>query len=75
MDPKDFYDLLTKHDWFYCWSDDNRVFQAGEAARKNLEAIAAGDQVKLNLLLEYGNHVFSGKPWGTVQAPKPARPE
>ena len=72
MDPKDFYDLLEKHDWFYCWSDDHRVYTAGEASRKNLEMVARGDQVKLNLLREYSAHMFSGKAWKTVQAPKPA---
>lgn len=42
-DPKtldEFRDELRHHDWTYSWSDDPRVWRAGEAASARLKSIA-----------------------------------
>jgi hypothetical protein len=38
---QDFYDMLNTHDWFYEFSDDNRVWNEGIRAEAKLLLIAS----------------------------------
>ncbi len=68
------YEELERHDWFYHFSDDHRVWTAGSAKENALTAKAKTIPGGLSLLDEYGKHVFSGQPWNTPKAPKPEKP-
>lgn len=71
----EYYDMLSRHDWYYAYSDDGSVFRRGEAANQKLAAIAKTSPEHAALLAGYKQYYFSGKPWGTERAPKPGRPK
>jgi hypothetical protein len=70
-----FYDRLERHDWFYHYSDDNKVYNAGREADSKLKEYARekGSDFK-NLMTDYQNYLFSGSLYGTEKKPKPERP-
>jgi hypothetical protein len=71
----DFYSQLQRHDWFYNFSDDNRVFRAGDADAKRLKQVATSNGPEYISLLEaYRAAKYSGQPWGTEQKSLPDRP-
>lgn len=71
---QDFYDRLERADWYYDFSDDDRVWRAGTAAFQRLRAEAHSDPAKLALYGAFHDHMFSGPSWKTPRAPKPKRP-
>jgi hypothetical protein len=38
--PSDFYKILANHDWYYNFSDDGRVWRAGQAMEKCIVSCA-----------------------------------
>ena len=73
---KQFYESLEKHDWYYPWSDDHKVYRRGEESYRNLESIARhAGPAHAWLFQQYKAHMCSGQPWGTERQPKPAMPE
>ncbi len=70
-----FYQILSNHDWYFAFSDDNRVYHNGEASKERLNAFAKQSSAHQALLDGFSRHHFSGEPWGTEQAPLPARPQ
>lgn len=75
MTLDEYYDILDKHDWFYEFSDDSRVYGRGVKAKQDLlnTANQHGQEYK-NLYDAFKKYHFSGKPWGTEEAPKPEKP-
>ena len=72
---QEFYESLERHDWYFGWTEDRHAYRAGEESYAALEATArAGGEQFRELLNEYSKHCFTGKPWGTVQHPKPPAP-
>ncbi|WP_186044464.1 hypothetical protein [Burkholderia gladioli] len=70
-----FYDDLNGHDWFFCYSDDPRVYRSGSEDVARIEAIVqrlGGDHAAL--YEAFKRHHFSGEPWSTPKLDKPARP-
>ncbi|AEA65618.1 hypothetical protein [Burkholderia gladioli] len=70
-----FYDDLNGHDWFFCYSDDPRVYRSGSEDVARIEAIVqrlGGDHAAL--YEAFKRHHFSGEPWSTLKWDKPARP-
>lgn len=74
MTPKEYWELLDKHDWFYMMSDDRSVYEKGASFLNKLTKIANTDPVLKSLLDGFTAHYFSGKPWDTVKKPKPIKP-
>lgn len=72
---QEYWDQLDLHDWFYSYSDDNRVWKRGEAEKSALLAIAKSSPEHQALYDGFHKHHFSGKAWNTEKAEKPARPE
>jgi len=71
-----FYDLLETHDWYYGYSDDHRVYSAGNAKGRELQGIAeALGQSAKDLYSAFSGHYFSGAAFGTPKQPKPERPQ
>lgn len=70
-----FWDQLDNHDWFHQYSDDLRVYRAGSNDRERLLALSRTIEGGPELLSAFTNHHYSGEPWSTPKAPKPARPE
>lgn len=71
---QEFYDLLDKHDWYYMMSDDNGVERKGSVAMVKLGRIAQQSPAHTELLAQFHQFHWTGKPWNTEQAPKPKRP-
>ena len=73
MDKKEFFAECSRHDWYYGYSDDNRVWSAGEAHRSKLQAIADSDPELKAIWEAFAGHYFTGKPWDTEQKPMPTK--
>lgn len=72
-----FYDQLEKHDWYYAWSDDGRVYSVGEQENQRLQTLALyGGLAYEQLLRDYHAYMFTGPSFraGEARASKPARP-
>lgn len=67
MTLEEFKEALKKHDWFYSFSDDGRVFNRGQQMDSQLLAIArnGGDDFKRIYNSEYA------KRWHTKQFSPP----
>lgn len=74
MTLTELWDALEAHDWYYPMSDDPRVYNAGQAAKRRLEAQAAQVDGGVQLLARFSAHYFSGPSWGSAEQPKPPRP-
>ncbi len=72
---REFYELLEKHDWYYMYSDEYRVWKKGEEEASTIQQIVKQSEEHRKLLEEYSKHMFSGPQWGTEKGPKPERPE
>jgi hypothetical protein len=70
-----FWEQLNKHDWYHMYSDDGRVDRMGAADYDRLAKLAeeSGPEY-VQLMKEFGDHMFTGKPWNTEQKPKPKKP-
>lgn len=71
---REFYDELEKHDWYYSYSDDHRVWKKGEAAWKALVAKGNQSEAHQELLDGFQAYHFGGEAFGTEPQPKPERP-
>lgn len=71
----EFYDMLEQHDWYYAFSDDHRVWKAGNANLAKIQNIVRESAEHAALYSGFHNHYFSGPAWSTEQSPKPERPE
>lgn len=64
---QDYYDRLSRHDWFHEMSESSAVWNAGRKEAVSLQR-AAAESVELNDLYDaFAEHRFNG-------APKPERP-
>ena len=66
--PKEFYELLERHDWWYEQSDDPNAYRKGRNERHRLQAIAQENAILIDLYTRYADYVFRGNT-------KPTTPE
>jgi hypothetical protein len=76
----EFYEMLERHDWFACMSDDSSVADRGERAERQLINIVNATETAKDsrygaLFRSYHAFMWSGPAFGTEQPPKPAAPE
>lgn len=57
-DLKDFQSMLDNHDWYYGYSDDHRVWRAGEAESKRIQAVSKESEAHAKLYQEYCDNKF-----------------
>ena len=67
MNLKDYYDMLEKHDWYYSYSDDHKVWMRGNKAQDLLEELAEESEEFKDLYENYMAHVFNGEPKPEVE--------
>ena len=60
MKPKEFYELLERHDWWYEQSDDGAVYRKGRNERHRLQAIVQENDTLAGLYKRYTDFVFRG---------------
>jgi hypothetical protein len=71
----DYWNMLNRHDWYYQYSDDNRVYRAGSRAESDLRLIARQSQEHQALYDGFHRHKFTGPVLdGQDRAPKPPQP-
>jgi len=58
MDAKEYWNLLEKHDWFFDYSDDIRVFKKGNAERNYLIDLMSKDKELSKLYKAYYDFIF-----------------
>lgn len=71
----EFWSICKSHDWFYAYSDDHRVYTAGNTAELWINAIAkANGQTYADLLKAWRDHVAqpSQHAMPTIPSPEPA---
>lgn len=75
MTIEQYYDELSRHDWYCGFSDSWAVEKQGEENYARLLEIANQHGADyLALIGAFRKHYFSGEPWNTPQYDKPARP-
>lgn len=74
MTLQEYYDQLASHDWYYHFSDDGRVYNAGYQEQNALKEIAKKSPEFQALYDAWHNYMFTGEPWGNERAPYPERP-
>ena len=74
MNIQEYYDLLDEHDWFYQFSDDMRVYNAGNVAQKKIQHLSETSTVHRDLYLSFQGYIFSGPSYKTAHLTKPVRP-
>ena len=57
---KEYYQQLTRHDWFYEYSDDHSVWQRGSDKERQLMRDARKDKRAETLFEAYRNYMFKG---------------
>ena len=64
MNYEEYYQRLVNHDWFYHFSDDHRVWQAGEQNREQLIATSKKSEIAARMYRAFADHysdVIEGK--------------
>jgi hypothetical protein len=54
---KEFDALLARHDWFYAFSDDHRVWSSGKATSEKLQHIAESSPAHKHLYQLWSSHI------------------
>ena len=67
MTLADYYDRLDRHDWFYHYTDDHRVWTQGADEADKLWALGRQSPAHAELYAEFLRHHSKG-------APKPVKP-
>jgi hypothetical protein len=75
MKLTDYYDLLAKHNWYYNFSDDNRVWRAGEINLTHLLNIAHESAAHAELYRQFEEYHFSGSAFDKPAKPMPIKPK
>ena len=60
MNLQDFDQKLRNHDWFYNYSDDGRVWRAGEQVENEIRSISKLSPQHLALFEAWNQYYFSG---------------
>jgi hypothetical protein len=68
---EEYYVMLERHDWYYAYSDDSRVFARGEQAASKVVSISKESDKHKQLYKDYSAHIWSGKVFNTEKKPKP----
>ena len=61
------YTELEWHDWYYCMSDDHRVYMSGKLHADKIHNMAIDTEAGRELLKAYADYIFKGYP-------KPTKP-
>lgn len=70
----DYWDQLSKHDWYWDFSDDHRVWRRGSDEQGRLENIGGQSAAHKILYDGFVASMFSGEAWRTEKKPVPTRP-
>jgi hypothetical protein len=57
MNIEQFFNEASRHDWFYDYSDDHRVWTAGSDNQKRLYNLAHGNESKEKIMSEFRSYV------------------
>jgi len=71
IDKLEFFELCSKFDWLYSYSDDNRVYSSGKAQERKLESMIQQNPELLQIYKDFRAYAFSGEHWKTEKAKKP----
>jgi hypothetical protein len=65
---REFYDILSRHDYFFAMSDDSAVWRRGQAERDRIERISGESPAHRELWLAWAD----AKNRGTPLPPRPS---
>ena len=61
MEREDYQQLLDKHDWYYEFSDDPRVYKKGKQERRKLVSLAKSSEELASLYSQEHKKHFGGR--------------
>jgi hypothetical protein len=67
VDKIEYYKMLESMDWYYHYSDDMRVWRAGEAKQSELKRLASLDPILADMYSDYVDYVYNNKPKPKVE--------
>lgn len=68
----EYYEMLKRHDWYFDFSDDHKVWEEGIANIRLLRAIAEANGADYKRMFDgFKQAYFSGAPWGTAKVEIP----
>ena len=71
MTAKEFFGQCSVHDWFYDYSDDQRVYSQGQRATAILISVSKTDPLFERIYKAWSDYVWSGPPFKTERKPQP----
>ncbi len=71
----EYYNELEKHDWYFNYSDDHRVWSNGNSNLKRLQKLSMLSEKHRDLYEAYEAHIFSGDAFGRIKQLKPEKPK
>ena len=74
MNIQEYYDHLISHDWYYSFSDDHRVWSAGQRVKDELRLIASESEQHMKLFERFQGH-YNTLIRGYDPDPLPERPK
>lgn len=72
--PGEFWDLCSRHDWTYEYSDDYSKWERGRSQRARLTALAEAHEELRPIFAAWRAYIFAGPAYGTERGPYPERP-
>ena len=67
MDLVEYFKELQRHDWYYEYSDDHKVWEKGRNNSKRIQAAAQESEVMLRMYKDYADYVFNKMPKPTIE--------
>lgn len=59
IDPRKFWTMCRLHDWYYSYSDDHSVYEAGAASHDDLLAIAKKSDEHWRIYQDWHDYHFN----------------
>ena len=74
MSLREYWDMLNRHDWYYQFSDDHRMWSDGNKNDSQIKLLSDISDGHKKLYEGFCKHYFSGEAFGKSESPKPERP-
>jgi|TARA_Y100000310_G_scaffold44394_1_gene41431 hypothetical protein len=74
MTLQEFWDMLNRHDWYYQFSDDHRIWSEGSKNSDQIRLLSDISPEHKKLYEGFCKHFFGGEHFNKVESPKPERP-
>lgn len=71
----EFWEILSLHDWYHAFSDDHRVYLAGNTNHRRIKSICKNSDEHKKLFDSFVDYYCGGSAFGTKRGEKPSKPK